>query len=766
MKSLNKYIRLNPALAAAYISIAMYFLFFFSKIMLSPNTYLHSAEHDGIKNYYTFAYHTKHTGVSLHFKGMNQPFGEHVMYTDGQPLFGFLFGWMPFLDGYEIGLLNIFMYLSVFIGAYILWKIFKELSINDWIAAAGVIGIIILSPQFFRWKAHYALSYMWVIPLFILLLLRLYRKKEIKKYGSLLAISTLLIFLIHPYLGLMGLIFSSCSILFFTLWRRFSLAQMSLLLVILGSSAFVFRVFLKLTDLHEGRTTLPSGLYENYALPETVFVPYFSPFKRILEWVIPVKQGQPYEGWGYIGFAVILTILIYFVWWIFKKTRRISLEKNDSLQLISPLFFSSIAVLLFSMLIPIKWFPEEFIYKLGVLNQFRSLGRFSWVFYYMSGITAIVILNRFYTHLHGFRKKIVVVAIAMFPLLNAIEAVGGHQFFAPQIGGTKNLFRADLLDKDMKDFVAKLKSQSASVILALPFYHVGSEHTFREGTGSIHQLSMLSSYHSGIPLINSFLSRTSIPETISIFKMLAPEGNDEKPLKGIDLSNILIICTNEPMDQYEQRLIDAAKCIHESKSGRIYRLNYLTYRKKLLSDQDRRITEATKSNIELEKMNVSDSTLLWVNSYEEQVSPNVFAGKGALMVEKPVYTFLATIEPQKDLELTASFWYYKGTSGLYNAMVIVEEIDTVSHSGQWINITDAHNYPIIRDEWVMVEVPFVVRSGPFRYNLLIKGNDDAKGQFFVDNLIIKQTGIDCVTRSSEWLHEQSLLFNNIPLNSE
>jgi hypothetical protein len=766
MKSLNKYFRLNPALVAAYICIALYFLFFFSRIMLSPNTYLHSAEEDGIKNYYTFAYHTKHSGVSLHFQGMNYPYGEHVMYTDGQPLLGFLFGWLPFLGGYEIGVLNIFMYLSLFIGAFFLWKIFKELSVNDWIATAGIIGIIILSPQFFRWKSHYALSYMWIIPLYILVLLKLYRTGDFKKYGIVIGICSFLIFLIHPYLGLMGIIFSLCSILFFALWRRFSFLQTILLLITIGSSAVIFRLFLKWTDLHEGRTTTPSGLFENYALPETVFVPYFSPFKRILEWFVPIENEQPFEGWGYIGFAVIVTILVYFIWWSFKSLLRKTVVIDNSLKLILPLFFSSIAVLLFSMLIPMRWFPEEFIYKLGVLNQFRSLGRFSWVFYYMSGITAIVILNLFYRRLNGKWKIITISSVVAFPLLNTIEAAGYHQIFALQIGESKNLFREDLLDDEMKALVEKLKDKRGSVILGLPFYHLGSEHTFREGTGAIHQLSMLASYHSGIPLINSYLSRTSIPETISIFKMLSPEGNHEKQVNGADLSNLLIVCTNEPMDQYEQRLIDAAKCIYKGKNKAIYELNYPAYQKRILLDQKQRMEKTKSSSIIIDNMKVSDSTFFMTNSYEDKKSEHVFAGKGALKVEKPVYTFLATITPQKQMDLTASFWYFKGTSGLYNAMVIVEEIDTVTNSGQWIKMTDVHNFPVIRDEWVMVEVPFVVRDGPYRYNVLIKGSDDAKGYFYVDNLIIKQTGIDCYTQSADWLHKQPRLFNNIPLNSE
>src|SRR5688500_8721054 len=39
---------------------------------------------DGAKNYYTYLYHTLY-GRGTWFMGMNYPYGEHIVYADGQP---------------------------------------------------------------------------------------------------------------------------------------------------------------------------------------------------------------------------------------------------------------------------------------------------------------------------------------------------------------------------------------------------------------------------------------------------------------------------------------------------------------------------------------------------------------------------------------------------------------------------------------------------------------------------------------------------------
>ena len=42
---------------------------------------------DGFKNYMTTNWHLAHDSSYVHYGGMNYPYGEHVLFTDNQPLF-------------------------------------------------------------------------------------------------------------------------------------------------------------------------------------------------------------------------------------------------------------------------------------------------------------------------------------------------------------------------------------------------------------------------------------------------------------------------------------------------------------------------------------------------------------------------------------------------------------------------------------------------------------------------------------------------------
>jgi hypothetical protein len=399
---------------------------------------MHSADQDGLKNYYTFAYQSAYSNESWKFEGMNYPYGEHVIYTDGQPLFGFLFGWLP-IKGYEVGLLNMIMYLSILLAAFLVWKILITLKVSNWTAAAGTIGIVLLSPQFYRLGGHYALSIMWVIPLVLYQLIKLWDSDAVVKRSVLLSVTIFTLFFIHPYLGLMSLVFSVITILIYLLVRQFHWKKALGTLLIIGCSAILFKLTLSLTDTHLNRTEKPHGLFEHYALAETVFLPYFSPFKSMMERVIPVKHGQPFEGWGYIGLMSIVVLSGSIIYWIIRmlKGNKSEFKKKD---LVLPVFFASVIVLLFSMLIPLKWFPEEFVYKLKVFNQFRSVGRFSWVFYYVTGITVIVLLDRFSRTNSAWKRISATCLIVLFPLMNMAESWEAYKFFCTQTGNHQICF--------------------------------------------------------------------------------------------------------------------------------------------------------------------------------------------------------------------------------------------------------------------------------------------------------------------------------------
>src|SRR5437868_5534070 len=82
------------------------YLCYFPQVLLHPNQVMSNNQEDALKNYYTFVYHTTHDKEMLKFEGMNYPFGEHVVYTDCQPVLSFILRLLPFTHPYLVGILH------------------------------------------------------------------------------------------------------------------------------------------------------------------------------------------------------------------------------------------------------------------------------------------------------------------------------------------------------------------------------------------------------------------------------------------------------------------------------------------------------------------------------------------------------------------------------------------------------------------------------------------------------------------------------------
>ena len=67
-----------------FITVVFVYIFY-SPILISPNHHQFSDKGDAIKNYYTYAYYINNNSDAINFEGLNYPYGEHFLYTDGTP---------------------------------------------------------------------------------------------------------------------------------------------------------------------------------------------------------------------------------------------------------------------------------------------------------------------------------------------------------------------------------------------------------------------------------------------------------------------------------------------------------------------------------------------------------------------------------------------------------------------------------------------------------------------------------------------------------
>ncbi len=117
--------RFKGALVAVGITFC-FLLFFYSKFIFTPNQYLFSSTGDGAKAYYVYAYHIKYDTSYHQLQGMNYPFGQTYIYTDGQPAIANIVKAVcevfPAVEYYSIGLYNALIIFSFLLTAWLVYK--------------------------------------------------------------------------------------------------------------------------------------------------------------------------------------------------------------------------------------------------------------------------------------------------------------------------------------------------------------------------------------------------------------------------------------------------------------------------------------------------------------------------------------------------------------------------------------------------------------------------------------------------------------------
>ncbi|MBK9190509.1 MAG: hypothetical protein IPM77_02855 [Crocinitomicaceae bacterium] len=257
------------------LGVAVLF-YFYSEVILAPNQYIFSQGGDGIKNYYAYLFHAKYDAGFWNFGGMNYPYYEHIVYTDGHPLLSWLIGVFG-LTEHGIGILNLLMLFSFPIAAFFLYKILIHYKVKPAWAVLASVAIAFLSPQVFRMTGHFSLSYVFAIPALWWLMIKCINGNKIK-WSIVILLYMLLFFFTHPYLGMILCFFS----LFFWMIKTISDRsewKVNLLSVFLQVffPILIFQLLVMMTDTHENRLGEPAGFFDFYASWKSVFVPHDGP---------------------------------------------------------------------------------------------------------------------------------------------------------------------------------------------------------------------------------------------------------------------------------------------------------------------------------------------------------------------------------------------------------------------------------------------------------------------------------------------------------
>jgi hypothetical protein len=757
---------------------------YYKNIILHPNGHLFNANGDGIKNYYTFAYHVKNDKGLVQFGGMRYPTFEQITYTDGQPLLSgivkVIFKIIPVDAKYSIGIMNLLMLFSIVVCAVFLFLILNELGVNGLYASISATSIAFLSPQVLRFTAHYALSYCFVIPAtwYFILLLRKYEYRS--KFALLIAAYNLGLYFIHPYLGISATLFILLDLLFNIILypkgqTKSKLAKHILILIL---PLAIFKSFTFATDHHIGRPESPMGLFIYNANPSGVFLPYYSVvqpnlnlfLKKIGIIVEPVGD----EGHAYIGIATTLVLIIVSIILlalpVFKLLKKPipGFYKIFNRQVVSWMLIG-ICFLFLSFAYPFKWNPD-IIYKFfPTFKQFRGLGRFAWSFYYTSTIFAIYVSYKFFEILsiHKNRKSVFsYILLIPLPVSYFLEAIPIHQF-AKSGMQNQNLFDERQLDDSFFDALHHIDRTKYQAILPLPYYDIGSETYIREPekTGTM-LVSQLISYHEKLPIIGGATSRTSLAEAINSIQIIAPSFYP-KPIFDhfLDERKILLtVSKDNPLTENEQNIFNQGKLIYDCSSFSLLEIpfNQLKYNStKIVLDDYISI----KSKLfQKGDFLVSDSNFpIYFNDFENKDCGRTFFGKGAYSNPKKNFNVLTEFGPntfKANDEYVVSLWLYSKGENTPHTFICAEEFNPTDQKGNWNYYTDGRFAEVIQNDWSLVEFKFKTSDSNNLIKVFVKGQDYYTDELFVDNLLIRKVGVNVYKEIYNKKGEKFLFLNN------
>lgn len=741
----------------------------FPNLVTAPNSWVIEDTLDGFRSFAAAYFHVKHDSTYQHFEGMHYPYGDAVGFTDNLPLLAntikFISNNLVDISDYIGGAINLFMLLSVLLCSVFLYLIFRHLGLPDWYIIPAAIGITMLSPQVERMGAHYGLAHPFVIPLIFYLSLLFHEKRDVRS-SLLIAGSLFFISQVHFYLFAVGVLFLIALAGFKILFRFnkkeviFTISHLALQ-VVLPYLALQYLI----SDTVADRPARPYGFLAYRSHWENVFLPVDFQIGRWIDHYIAEIRPMSSEGKAYIG----IVACVFFFKEFFQHIRHLILKKPyhtiasaDNRYFLKSAFWASAALLLFSFGIPFI-FPglEDWPYKLGPVGQFRSIGRFAWVFFFVINIIAFSAL---YFQLEKVKKN--PLKISLFVLvLGALNFEGITFLFTKN---KLNLFPHPELRDDFKradnPWLDSIDISEYQAIIPLPHFHQGSENFWRISFGQDMHRTMWASVQTGLPITGAFLGRTSVSQTVNQLELVAEPYRLPEIFKDLPNDKAFLVFLHKK--SYEivwyrfNHLLYELPVIYEDEQIKLYQLTL----DDIKSSIEKRKEKAAKQFEELKLFELGeifskDSTLNFVyRNFDEQNASKYYRGSGFEGIAKNEnIIFEGKIPNQQAAQrYVFSLWAYMKEDLYPKSKLVLTEINPDTgeelQKRDWMINNDFRSYD---KDWALIDTPFELKSENSTIRFIITNEELEDRKIYFDELQIRPQDAQLFRQSGK-----ELMFNN------
>ena len=712
--------------------------------IFTPNSSLMANYGDGLKNMFSFSWFLSHESSGVYVSGVNYPFGEHLVYLDGQPGLALLL--RPFgLGNYAVGIAQLALAFSFVMGAVFLFGVARELGMRRTAAFLAGLTLILITPQLDKLGSSTTLGYISCLPGTWFLLLLTVRKEKTWLGVLFLLIHNLFWTLIHPYLGLMSGMFCGGFWLLWMFRQGLSLNFKPQWLLYGGLITFFhlacFRGWIGLTDIHTGRPSIPSGFLLQITTLVSLLTSGFGPISGFFNYKfelweylnLEVGEGAAYVGAGQILFGVA-GIAGAVVTGIRKRT--IGWLKDDQKMLMGISLFVALGMLLFAMGYPFKWDPI-WMERLSFLKQFRSLGRFNWMFFYVFGIFAWLWIDRMAEFLEDrVGRWLGLTLLVVMDGLNLMEGYYHFEVLKITIFQHSNPFTEAHVDDEpwgLGGALAAIQPDAYQSMLPVPFWYNGTESLILPQLFSVsRQNGMILSWHTGIPMHAMDGARAPVYQAKQQCQLFAPlQYRKELASHILDPRPILLVQSkNVETCREEDELLQRATVFYEDDRVKLLRIE----RDELFAHHP---VPPTVNGLQ-----ESLGEYVHYEGFEDHPCEYSYRGKGALAdwIGRFIILFdseqdSVSLEPGRTYEF--SFWFRHVEEGVYRHTVNLEQYN---EAGEFIvyDIRDeGKNARIFDGEWVQMVYSFKVHEEAKGLRWVLHGDEETDLMVYVDGVMIR-----------------------------
>ncbi len=738
----------------AVLALLLIIFRFQEQMTLKPGSVI-SQWGDGYKAYTVIQYHVKNDSTYSHFEGMNYPYGEHVIPGACQPTLSNL---LKLVNDYLfeiptwtiIPIIHYSIFLSYLLCLLFLYLILRKLKLPVWYSMIVALGLGFMNPQGIRLVSHYGLSHPEVLPITLYLLL-LYDERPGWKVSLWMMVAVFIYSGIHFYYFAIMAFTVAFYFLFRFLsewdWKKVPLYAGHFGVMLIIPFAF-FQLWLHDPEITD-RTAQPWGFFAYRTFWEGLVTnPYLPLYQWVDQKIINIRDLNV-ENVSYVGLIGGLVFLGLLFRWIFSAFRKPFVRQDvPKKSWLNHLVYAALVILIFSFGVPFTFSGWDiYLDYTGPVQQFRSIGRFAWVFYYVVNLVVFTLLYQWAFAKSNTTRKIILGFALVVLLVEAYQTAYQKDYEIKEIKTvrTGNSIR-DQIGLDFDQFQATLP---------VPYYNIGSDAFWLTIQGYTAQHSLTLGVQENLPTTAAMLTRTSAGQITKQLQLVsepyrAPQVLDDYPNTKPLLLMWDLELNSDYLHQKFGHLLEGATVLGEYGEDfdhvRFYSLPLTSFNYRIVK-RKRDIQASMERDSNLTKVGAflsSDSLETFVyKSFDEQNGEKVYLGEGAfkgVMKDKNVL-YAGPIPNQQIRPYHVAFWMYIQKDRYTRAELLIREIDpnTGAEIQKWQGGVHRHLWTFDINGWAMFEHVFTPQSADSHIEVSISKRVLGDRPLWVDELLIYPT---------------------------